>query len=138
VQMWQTSATSYETDTRDGTIGTVDVLYRHPGSYLVLCHGQFQSPALPKPIQASALMHLQPRFSTDGTVAHHVDLFVSFPSLTVETIAKLVSPVSNRIADRNFEEVSLFVEMMSTAMSRQPGWVEQLAGELEGIVDGST
>jgi hypothetical protein len=48
----------------------------------------------------------------------------------------LISPVSYRIADRNFEEVSLFVEMMSSAMSRQPGWVEQISARLDGVLAG--
>jgi hypothetical protein len=136
VQLWQTGPNDYDTDTRDGTIGTVQVLHRSLGSYVVLCKGQFQSPALNRPIQAQAIMHLQPRFNDAGKVIHHVDLFVSFPSVAVETIAKLISPVSYRIADRNFEEVSLFVEMMSSAMSRQPGWVEQISARLDGVLAG--
>ncbi|WP_437202221.1 hypothetical protein [Planctomicrobium sp. SH664] len=134
VQMFQTGPFDYETDTRDGTLGTVTVLHQSPTSYVILCKGQFQSPALTKPIRAEAVMHLQPHFNDNGTVWHELDLFVSFSSQTVETMAKLVSPLSNRIADKNFEEVSLFVEMMSTAMSRQPGWVEQLAGRLDGVL----
>lgn len=133
VQMKEVNAMQYQTDTRDGTVGMVQVLLRSPQSYLVLCHGQLQSPGMPRPIQARALMHLQPRFDQQGKVVHHLDMFVCFPSQTIETIAKLTSPVSFRIADRNFEEVTLFVALMSSAMSRQPGWVEQTAGKLEGV-----
>lgn len=137
VQLKRINATDFETDTQDGTRGTVSILHRTDTSQLVLCEGQFQSPALPKPIQAIALMHLQTKFESDregiGSAAHSVDLFVSFPSQAVETVAKIVSPVSNRIADRNFEEISLFLEMMQGVMSRQPGWVEQTASRMEGI-----
>lgn len=133
VQMKEVNSLQYQTDTRDGTIGMVQVLLRSPGSYLVMCQGQLQSPGMPKPIHVKALMHLQPRFDSNGKVVHHLDLFVNFPSQTIETIAKLTSPVSFRIADRNFEEVTLFVALMSSAMSRQPGWVEQTAGKLEGV-----
>ncbi|WP_437229417.1 hypothetical protein SH661x_001429 [Planctomicrobium sp. SH661] len=133
VQMKEINSQHYQTDTSDGTVGTVDVLLRSPGSYLVLCQGQLQSPGMPKPIHAKALMHLQPRFDNTGKVVHHLDLFVCFPSAAVETIAKLISPVSFRIADRNFEEVTLFMALMSSAMSRQPGWVEQTASRLQGV-----
>lgn len=136
VQMKEINPEHFQTDTTDGTVGTVDVLLRSPGSYLVLCQGQLQSPGMPRPIHAKALMHLQPRFDNAGKVVHHLDLFVSFPSQTVETIAKLISPVSFRIADRNFEEVTLFMALMSNAMSRQPGWVEQTARRLEGVSPG--
>lgn len=136
VQLWQTGPNEYETDTRDGTWGEVQVLLRSPTNYIVTCRGEFKSPALPKAIRADAMMHLKPEFKPDGTIVHQVDLFVSFPSQTVETIAKIVSPLSNRIADRNFEEISLFLVMMNVGMSRQPGWVEQISQRLEGILDG--
>jgi hypothetical protein len=134
VRMWQTGPSRYELDTRDGTVGQVDVLLRSPESCLIQCDGQLQGPGLSKAITASALMHLQTRYTPAGKAVHHVDLFVSFPSQTVETIAKLISPVSNRVADRNFEEVSLFIAMMNSLMSRQPGWVEQICSRLEGVL----
>ena len=88
-------------------------------------------------MQARALMHLQPTFAPGPNgrteVTHTLDLFVSFPSQTVEALARLISPVSNHVADRNFEEVSLFIEMMDLAMSRQPGWVERVSQQLNGV-----
>lgn len=78
-------------------------------------------------------MHLKPTFSETGTVTHQLDMYVSFPSPTIGAIARLISPVSNRIADRNFEEISLFVEMMSLAMTRQPGWIEGITKKTDGI-----
>lgn len=139
VQMYQTGPEAFKTDMQDGgTIGDVQVLLRNKHHYVVSCQGQFRNPALRKPIFATALMHLQPEYNEDGTVTHAVDVFVAFPSQTVETIAKLISPISNRIADRNFTEISLFVEMMSLAMARQPGWVEQLTLDMDGIAEGRT
>ena len=137
VEMYRTAPGQYQTDTKDGSLGSIQVLHRTENSHLVLCDGQFRSPALKRPIRASALLHLQPVYETspDGSthITHTVDLFVSFPSQTFETLARIVSPVSNRIADRNLQEVSLFVEMMDLAMTRQPGWVEQVAHKLTGV-----
>jgi hypothetical protein len=133
VQLTRSGPAAYQMDTRDGTTGHVEVLLRQPGKCLVLCQGQLQGPGLPRSIQARALMYLQSRTTTAGSVIHHCDLFVSFPSQTIETIARLTSPVSFRIADRNFEEISLFVSLMSNAMATQPGWVEQIGLKMDGV-----
>lgn len=133
VEMSKKGRNEYETDTQDGTKGLVRVLLNRPDHYVVTCHGEFKSPAIKKPIQAVAMMHLRPQFQANGKVTHQLDMYVSFPSTAIEAIARFISPVSNRIADRNFEEISLFVEMMSVAMSRQPGWIEQLTLKLDGI-----
>lgn len=137
VQLRRNGPAEFETDTLDGTCGKVTILHSSADGQLVLCDGQFQSPALPKAIRAVALLHLQCKsaIEKDGapSVTHSVDMFVSFPSQAVETIARIVSPVSYHIADRNFEEISLFLEMMQIAMNRQPGWVEHIAAKLDGI-----
>ena len=138
-QMWQTGPETYEADAGDGTVGVVDALYRSADEQVIVCEGLLASPILPKKIKASALMHLTSSFAPDAAGRQHVtsrlSLFVSFPSQTIETAAKLISPLANTIVDRNFSEVCLFVHMMSLAMERQPGWVEQLAGRLEGVLE---
>ena len=58
---------------------------------------------------------------------------MTFPSQTFDTVARIMSPLSNAIIDQNFREVSLFLHMMSTAMERQPGWVENVSSRLEGV-----
>ncbi|MFP6763539.1 MAG: hypothetical protein VB858_07975, partial [Planctomycetaceae bacterium] len=122
---------------QDGSRGRIEVLNRTDTSQLLLCQGEYKTPLLPRPIQAVALMHLQTQFtrndSGQGHLTHGLDLFVAFPSQAVETVARVISPVSHMIADRNFRELSLFVRFMSVAMQRQPGWVEQVSTRLNGI-----
>ena len=138
-EMWQTGPTSFEADSHDGSTGTIEVLHSSAERQLVLCEGSFKSPLLLKPIKARALLHLQPTFqkAEDGQtmVTHSLDMFVSFPSQPVDITAKLISPVSHAIADRNFREVSLWVAMMNVGMVQQPGWIEQLAGKMEGVLE---
>lgn len=140
MQMWQTGPYRYECDLRDGTLGAIDVLYRDAGRQVVICEGQFQSPMLANPIAATGLMHLQTTIqrTDDGRtiITHTADVFVKFSSQTVEALAKLVSPVTFKMADQNFEEVTLFLRMMDQAMARQPGWVEQMAGRMNGVLPG--
>jgi len=138
-QMWQTGANTYEADAGDGSYGVVDVLYRSTTEHLIVCDGVYKSPFLLRPIKARALMHLETRMTArpDGKadVQHCINLFVSFPSSTVKRAAKLVSPISNLIVDRNFREVTRFLQLMSRAMASQPGWVERIAGRMEGVLE---
>lgn len=138
-QMWQTGPLEYEADAGDGTLGIVDVLYRGWNENVIICEGEFKNPLLAKPIQSRAIIHLETKYSQtdDGKTyaTHRADLFVSFPSQTVEAAAKVLSPISNMIVDRNFREISLFVHMMSLAMANQPGWIEKLANKLDGVLE---
>ncbi len=138
-EMWQTGPTNYEADSHDGSIGTVEVLHSTPEQHLIICEGSFKSPVLPKAIKARALMHLQPTFQkgADGqtVVTHSLDLFVSFPSQPIDITAKILSPVSHAIADRNFRDVSLWCAMMNVAMSQQPQWIEHVAGKMENVLE---
>lgn len=138
-QLWQTAADTYQTDVGDGSTGTMDVLLRSDTDHLVIGEGEFKSPLLVKPIKATGLLHLR----TDYVIRQDGEteaicrgcLYVAFPSQTVETAAKVISPMTNKIIDRNFEEIGLFAHMMSEGMQSQPGWVENLAGRLDGVHD---
>jgi hypothetical protein len=140
LQMYQTGPHEYESDAGDGTQGVITVLYRTPECCVVLCNGQFTNPLVKKPIQAEGLLCLYTQFAraADGRAfaTHQADVFVVFPSQTVETVAKLISPVSNKIADKNLEELCLFLRFMDAAMSTQPGWVENVSGRLDGLLAG--
>ena len=136
-QMTPTSPTEWFGDAGDGSNGTIEVLFRSPTQHLLLCSGQYKNPLVAAPIKARALMHLRtnPTGEVDGEkrIVHDLDLFVMFPSQAVETVARVISPVSNIIADRNFRELSLFVRFMNVAMERQPGWVERMSQRIDGI-----
>jgi hypothetical protein len=139
MKMWQTGPNEYEGDSGDGSTGTIDILYRSAELNLLMCDGQYQSPILKKPIKARSLILLKSTFNkeADGTifVTHRADMYVTFPSQTVETAAKILSPVTGPMADRTFTEMSLFLRMMSLAMTRRPTWVDQVAGQMEGVAD---
>lgn len=137
LKMWQTGPNEFEGDAGDGTTGTVDVLFRTPEQILVLSEGEYKNPLLKKPIKAKSLVLLQTAFTRteDGTamVTHRADLFVSFPSQTVETAAKILSPLTGPLVDRTFNEMSMFLRMMTIAMTKRPGWVEQIATKMDGV-----
>lgn len=136
-KMRQTGPDGYETDDSDGTSGIIDVAYRGENEVVVLCNGVYHSPLLPKSVKANGVLHVQVGFEREPNgktyATHTARLFVLFPSQTFDTVARIMSPVSNAIIDQNFREVSLFLHMMSTAMQRQPGWVENVSSRLEGV-----
>ncbi len=140
LEMFQTGENEYEADAKDGTVGVIKILYRSQTNCLIQCDGMFKSPVLAKPIQSRALLNVTTNFELDQAgsqfVTHQADLFVSFPSQTIDSVAKALAPVSNKITDRNFEEITLFLRMMQLAMTQQPGWVEQMAGKLDGVLKG--
>ena len=140
LEMFQTGEFEYEADAKDGSVGVITILSRSQTECLIHCSGMFQSPVLTKPIQARAIMHVRTTFEVnpDGQqfVTHNADLFVTFPSQTIVTVAKAMAPISNKITDKNFEEISLFVRMMHLAITQQPGWVEQMGSKLDGVVAG--
>jgi hypothetical protein len=115
------------------------VLHRSADKNLVVCDGLFKSPLLSKPIKAKSLLLLQTSFyqESDGTIyaTHRADLFVSFPSQTVEAVAKVLSPITVSLTDRTFTEISLFLKMMSMAMARRPDWVEETAAKMDSVSD---
>lgn len=139
LQMWQTGRFDYEADAGDGSTGKLEVLHSGPEKCLVSCDGFYKSPLFSKPIEVRSLTLLQTSFfrEADGTVyvTHRADMFVEFPSLTVDVVARLFSPLTLAMTDRTFAEISLFLKMMSMAMARRPDWVEQIADKMDGVAD---
>lgn len=127
----------YAADAGDGSLGKIHVLLRTPEDTLIYCDGEFKSPALLQPIRARALMRFQSTFvcnpGGETVVTHYGDVFVQFPNVAVETIARTIAPISHVIADKNFKQISLFLRLISLLMSRQPEWTSQVASRMDGI-----
>lgn len=134
-QLSPTGPATWHADAGDGSVGTVELWRATPDETVIYCDGAFKSPLLSKPIVARAIMRLKMRFFEDASgtpkVEHTGDVFVEFPSQTVETVARVISPVSHMIADRNFRQLTLYVHLMSQAMSRQPGWIKTIARRMD-------
>jgi hypothetical protein len=136
-EMTETRPRVYDAAIGDGTEGEVEVIYSTPREQLVFCTGRFKPGPLIAPITGRTLLYLRTEFvrSPDGRTAvkHRIDMFVAFPSTTVETAAKVLSPVSYGIIDRNFHEVSLFLHMMTLLSTQRPAAVDEIAARLDGV-----
>lgn len=136
-QLNEVAPDHFDADAGDGSVGHIQILRQTPTETLIHCDGAFKSPLLPRPIVARAVMRLQTTFAkeVDGRLigTHSGDVFVEFPSQAVETIAKVISPVSHSIADRNFKQITLFAHLMTQAMAKHPGWIELIGNKLDGV-----
>jgi hypothetical protein len=138
-QLKEVETGCYAADAGDGSVGRIEILMHTADSTLIYCDGSFKSPLLPRPIVARSLMRLQTSFSkdADGRIigTHSGDVFVEFPSQAVETVAKVISPMSHAIADRNFKQITLFAHLMTQAMAKHPAWIEAIGRKMDGVTD---
>ncbi len=137
-EMWQTGPLEYEAQAVDGSEGLADVLFRDENNCVFICDGRYHNPLLPKPLEAAALVWFRYGFAPakDGTwvVTQSADVFVSFPSQGLAAVAKVLTPVTNSMMDRNLFEVSLYASLMSRAVRDEPEWVIQVASQMEGVI----
>jgi len=137
-EMWQTGPQVFEAQAIDGSEGVVDILYQDHNQMLLVCDGNYHNPLLPKALEASALIWFRlsctPNAEGCQTVTQKADVFVRFPSPGVSAVAKMLSPVTNSMMDRNLFEVSLYGSMMSRAVRDEPGWIVQVAEQMEGVL----
>lgn len=138
-KLWQTGAANFEADAGDGSRGSADYLYRDNQQCLIACDGIYQNPLLSKPIQARALVHLRYQFQSSKPgeppiLTQEISTFISFPSTAVKTVAKVISPVTNKIMDRNCLEITVFLKVMSDSMQTRPQWVREMASQMDGVL----
>lgn len=137
-EMFQTGPFEYEAQAVDGSEGIADILYQDANQVLFVCEGNYHNVLLPKPLQASALIWFRAQYTPNAEGTHVVtqktDVFVRFPSAGLSTVAKMLTPVTNSLMDRNLFELSLYASMMSRAVRDEPEWVVQVAEQMEGVL----
>ena len=137
-QMWQTGPQEYEASAADGSEGIADILYRDQNEIVFICEGSYHNLLLPTPLEAAALIWFRTEFKphTDGThiVTQAADVFVHFPSAGVAGVAKILTPVTSSLMDRNLYEVSLYASMMSRAVRDEPEWIVDMSAGLDGVL----
>lgn len=137
-EMFQTGPMEYEAKAVDGSEGIADILYKDDNQMLFICEGNYHNVLLPRPLEASALIWFRAAYApgADGThvVTQKADVFVKFPSAGLSTVAKMLTPVTNSMMDRNLFEVSLYSSMMSRAVRDEPEWVVHVADQMEGVL----
>ena len=120
-----------------GIQGTCEFLYRSPELHVLVCEGSYRGPLVPKPIQASMLLVLRSAYFRDKAqevyVTHQLHVFVKLDSNAAEAVAKLTDPISARMANHTFRQITEFLGAMSRWMEQQPEWAHQLADQLGDV-----
>lgn len=120
-----------------GTQGTCEYLYRSPELHVLVCEGSYRGPLVPKPIRASLLLVLRSAYFRDQSqevyVTHQLHAFVKLDSNAAEAVAKLTDPISARMANHTFRQITAFLGAMSRWMEQQPEWAHRLADQLGDV-----
>jgi hypothetical protein len=137
-EMLQTGPMEYEAKAVDGSEGIADILYQDETQTLFICEGFYHNVLLPRPLKASALIWFRADYAPNSDGCHvvnqSVDVFARFPSASVSALAKMLTPVTNSMMDRNLYEISLYASMMSRAVRDEPEWIIQVAKQLDGVL----
>jgi hypothetical protein len=137
-EMLQTGPMEYEAKAVDGSEGIADILYQDETQTLFICEGFYHNVLLPRPLKASALIWFRADYAPNSDGCHvvnqSVDVFARFPSASVSAFAKMLTPVTNSMMDRNLYEISLYASMMSRAVRDEPEWIIQVAKQLDGVL----
>ena len=137
-QLQQTGNFKFSADAGDGSRGNAEYVYRDNQQAVLVCDGIYKNPVLSKPIMARAVVHLHYQFQPGPAgqppvLTQQINAFISFPSTAVMTVAKVISPVTNKIMDRNCLEITVFLKVMSDSMQSRPQWVQTMAGRMDGV-----
>lgn len=125
-------------DDGKGLQGSCEFLYRTPELHVLYCEGTYRGPLVPRPIRGSLLLVLQSAYfreqnDQDIYVSHQLHAFVKLESDAAEAVAKLTDPLTARMANQTFTQVSAFLGAMSRWMEQQPEWAHRLADRLPDV-----
>lgn len=139
LKLEQVDPDRYSGDDGGGTEGGCEFLHRSPDLHVLLCEGKYQGPLMLKPLQASVLLVLRSAYFHEATgqgyVAHRLDAFVQVESDMAEALARLSSPLTLRMADRTFRDVTTFLAAMSRWIGTRAGWAYRLSDRLREVPD---
>ena len=107
-----------------GTTCDIDLVYGDPNLHIFVAHGSYDGKLVARPIRGNGVFILRSSYAVgaDGhtTITGTIDCFVQVESLGVDLVARTLSGLIGRSADRNFVETARFVGQVSRASKRNP------------------
>jgi hypothetical protein len=139
IRLRQTGPDQYFADDGSGTTTRLEYLYRGEGSYIVYAEGTYTGPLALRTMRGSAVLHLQTSHSVgaDGRpqVTHRLDVFLRLHNLGAELVARGMTSQLGTMTDRNFREVSTFLQSLAGRIEADADWSDRLAANLTGVSD---
>lgn len=139
IRLRQTGPDQYFADDGSGTTTRLEYLYRGDDSYIVYAEGSYTGPLALRTMRGSAVLHLQTSHGVgaDGRpqVTHRLDVFLRLHNLGAELVARGMTSQLGTMTDRNFHEVSTFLQSLAGRIESDADWSDRLAANLTGVSD---
>ena len=124
VQTKRTGAYQLEANDGSGTTCKIDLVYGDPTTHIYVASGSYDGKMVARPIQGSGVFIVSSRSvqTPDGRtmVTGTIDCFLQLDSLGADLIARTLSGLIGRSADKNFAETARFMGQVSNASQRNP------------------
>ena len=129
----------YTLDTNDGagTTGNVELIYGTNNMQIFYGEGEYQGNMLPKKLRGKCVIIVQTHYHLDEqgmpATTSQLDIFMKLENVTLNLIAKTLSPLIGPTADHNFVETVNFIQRLNeTTVKNGPG-VQAMAHRLTNL-----
>lgn len=137
IELQQVDKNRYAADDKQGTTAQVDVLFRSREMHVVYAEGAYQGMLMPRKVKGRCVLLLrtgyQQQKDESWTVVHSLDCFVKIDNFGADLLARTLHATTTQLADRNFAEVTAFVQNLQTRLAGDGEWGLDLAGKLQRI-----
>lgn len=137
VALERTGPNTFRTDDKQGTQGTIEIIYSSPDTLLALADGSYDGALFTRRVMGKCVLLLKTGYSQDADrnplVSCRLDAFIHIQNIGAEFLVKSFQPLVGHFADHNFRETAHFVATLNHAAEVNPGKVEQLVGKLNDV-----
>lgn len=137
IELQQVDKNRYAADDKQGTTAQVDVLFRSRELHVVYAEGAYQGMLMPRKVKGRCVLLLRTAYQQQKdeswTVVHSLDCFVKIDNFGADLLARTLHATTTQLADRNFAEVTAFVQNLQSRLAGDGDWGLDLAGKLQRI-----
>jgi hypothetical protein len=139
VQCKRTGPYQMEASDGSGTTCQIDLVYGDPTTHIYIANGSYDGKMVARPVRGSGVFVVTSHYANapDGhtTVTGTIDCFLQFDSLGADLIARTLSGLIGRSADKNFVETARFMSQVSQASQRNPAAMMDVAERMPQVDD---
>jgi hypothetical protein len=137
LKMRKTDRDTYQLTDGEGTLGTIEFLYRSHDTHVVYVEGRYDGPVLTTPVRGWCVLILKTGYvrEPDGRyyITSRLDTFTHLEPGGVEFLTKTFQPLVGKAADGNFIQTVAFVGSLSRTAEVNHRGVQRLSQRLHGV-----